>query len=100
MGRYRIVCANQAPCPAASAPAHITRVGTAIDPNGIDIRWTVAQVLRALQEGDTFYSEGVSSGQQAEIESYQCPGCNLTSIRSVAGTAADSHLDKLRTCYW
>ena len=98
MARYRIVCTTQEPVNEPNRNAHIVAVGTGNDPARVDRRWTLDQVLRAMDSGDSFYTQGVQSGKIAAVEKYQCPYCRRTFIRSTPDAVADNNLDNLPRC--
>lgn len=98
MARYRIVCTNQEPAENPPTHAHIVAVGTGVNPDQADKRWTLNQVLTAMGRGDTFYTQGIRSGKVAVVEKYRCRWCNSTYIRSSADAVQDNNLDSLRRC--
>ncbi len=73
------------------------RIGTADD--GIGARqWSIQQVLVAMEEGDVFYTQDMTSGKIASVAAYQCAQCRQTYIRSDANALAGSNLDNLPGC--
>lgn len=100
MAQYRIVCTNQEPIGVPHSHAHIVRVGTGTDPEAADQRWTLDEVLRAMDEGNIFYTQGTSSGKIALVEKYICARCQRWYIRSKPDAVSDNNLDNLRTCRW
>jgi hypothetical protein len=99
MASWRIVCvkrgtANQPP------HTHITGVGTGDRADWADMRWTREQVLEAMVEGDTFYTQSEATGQMTPVETYECPHCGTTHLRSSEGSVADNDLDGLRNCIY
>jgi len=98
MASYRIVCTTQAPASAPPSHQHIVEVGTGTDPDKADRRWTLDQVLAAMDAGDTFYTQGNTSGKRASVEKYLCSSCRRTYIRSSPDAVADNNLDNLRRC--
>lgn len=100
MANYRIVCTNQEPVNQPTTHAHIVAVGTGTDPNRADTRWSLQEVLTAMDRGDTFYTQGVSSGKIASVEKYVCGLCRRTYIRSTPDAVYDNNLDSLRRCNW
>jgi hypothetical protein len=100
MTAYRIVCTIQVPATAAPTHQHIVEVGTGSDPNKADTRWTLAQVISAMDRGDTFYTLGVSSGKRAGITKFTCSWCTRIHIRSTPDAVPDNNLDNLRRCNW
>ncbi len=100
MARYRIVCTEQVSATAHPNNAKIVAVGTGTDPGKAEKRWTVAEVVTAMDSGDTFYTEGETSGRVAEVEKYWCAACPAWHIRSKADAVTDNNLDSLRSCNW
>ena len=100
MATYRIVCTNQEPVNQPTTHAHIVAVGTGTDPDKADKRWTLQEVISAMDSGDLFYTQGVSSGKIAYVEKYVCGRCHRTYIRSTPDAVHDNNLDSLRICRW
>ena len=100
MADYRIVCTDQEPFYQPTTHAHIVAVGTGTDPNKADQRWTLDEVLNAMDRGDRFYTVGVGSGKVALVEKYTCTSCWRTHIRSSPDAVTDNNLDSLRRCSW
>jgi len=98
MESYRIVCTEQETEP--TTHAHIVAVGTGANPDSAKKRWTLNEVLAAMDGGDTFYTKGESSGKVARVEKYVCGSCRRTHIRSAPDAVADNNLDSLRRCSW
>lgn len=96
---YRVVCTEQEPIHAPTSHAHIVAVGTGTDPNKSDKRWTLAQIIEAIEKGwHTFYTQGTSSGKVARVVVVACPRCNTKIIKSTADAVIDNNLDSLRRC--
>ena len=100
MAYYRIVCTEQEPAYLPTTHAHIVAVGTGDDPDRATQRWTLDQVLAAMDRGEVFYTRGKSSGAVALVEKYVCSRCHRTYIRSTPDAVADNNLDNLRRCAW
>ena len=98
MARYRIVCTEQEPVTEPTTHAHIVAVGIGTDPDKADKRWTLNEVLAAMDKGDSFYTQGQTSGRVAEVEKYVCSQCKRTWIRSTPDAVKDNNLDSLRIC--
>lgn len=98
MSSYRIVCTVQEPADKPPSHQHIVAVGTGTDPNYWQSRWSLQQVLDAMDSGDTFYTVGVQSGKRAEVEKYWCGRCSRWFIRSHADAVKDNNLDNLPRC--
>jgi hypothetical protein len=95
---YRIVCTEQVPVNEPNRRAHIVAVGTGTDPTRYTRRWSLDEVLTAMDRGDRFYTQGVQSGKVANVEKYVCQNCRRVFIRSTADAVADNNLDNLRRC--
>lgn len=100
MASYRIVCTEQEPVGQPTTHAHIVAVGTGPDPGAASNRWTLAEVLTAMDAADTFYTQSPSTGAIAQVEKYTCLKCNRTYIRSTPDAVRDNNLDSLRSCSW
>jgi hypothetical protein len=100
MARYRIVCTDQEPTHQPTTHAHIVAVGTGDDPDRASQRWTLNEVLVAMDRGDVFYTRGKNSGAVASVEKYVCSLCWRTYIRSAPDAVTDNNLDSLRRCHW
>ena len=96
--RYRIVCTDQQPFYQPTTHAHIVAVGTGTDPTRYDRRWSLDEVLVAMSRGDTFYTKGVQSGKEANVEKYECSLFRRTFIRSTPDAVQDNNLDNLPRC--
>jgi hypothetical protein len=91
MASSRIVCVTKV---ASGNHHHITEVGTGTDPNAASTQLTVAQVRKAIDDGDTFYSQG--GGEKAYVEKYTC--CGVNTIRTKADDTTKDNLDTKRAC--
>lgn len=100
MSDYRIVCTTQEPAPNPPKHAHIVAVGVGDDPDRASQRFTLADVLSHLRNGDRFYTKGKLTGKIAFVESYSCDYCRTTHIRSKPDATTDNNLDSLRYCNW
>lgn len=101
MARYRIICTAQQPVQVPNDRAHIVAVGT-IDPASTSSTytkyWQLSEVLKAMDAGDKFYTQGEQSGETAAVDKYTCPSCTKTHIRSAADATTDNNLDNLPRC--
>jgi hypothetical protein len=97
---YRIVCTEQVPATNHPRNAKIVAVGTGNDPDKATQRWTVSEVVSAMDSGNAFYTKGRTSGKVARVEKYWCGSCNAWHIRSSADAVTDNNLDSLRGCRW
>jgi len=100
MAHYRIVCTDQEPFYQPTTHAHIVSVGVGDDPESASNRWTLDEVLAAIDRGDVFYTRGKSTGAVAVVEKYICGRCRRTFIRSAPDAVTDNNLDSLRRCRW
>jgi hypothetical protein len=99
MAQYRIVCTEKQTFEHPHFHSHIVKVGTG-DGTGWNGQWTVSQVLVAMNNGETFYTQGPTSGKVALVHPYHCTHCNQTYIRSAPDAVADNNLDNLAACRW
>jgi len=98
MASWRIVCVKQGSVNHPIPHTHVVGVGTGDRPDWADMRWTLAQILIAMDEGDTFYTQSATSGQVTQVERYVCPHCHQIHIRSASDSVPDNNLDNLRSC--
>lgn len=99
MASWRIVCVKWG---TVSHPphTHITGIGTGDRADWADMRWALEQVLEAMAEGDTFYTQSEATGQMTPVETYECFHCGEIYLRSAAGSVADNDLEKMRNCLY
>jgi hypothetical protein len=97
---HRIVCTDQEPVYLPTTHAHIVGVGTGDDPNKATARWTLSEVIRAIDAGDVFYTVGPRSGKMALVRVVKCGHCDRRIIKSAADAVEDNNLDNLRRCQW
>jgi hypothetical protein len=62
------------------------------------MRWTLREVLAAMEEGETFCTESETTGQITPVEAYECPQCGSTCIRSSEDAVPDNDIDEKRNC--
>jgi hypothetical protein len=98
MARYRIVCTEQEPIYQLTAHAHIVAVGTGNDANKATTRWTLSEVISAMNAGTVFYTYSPSTGKVALVVKVACARCGHTIIRSAPDAVTDNNLDNLRRC--
>ena len=98
MSTYRIVCTDQIPFQNHPTRAKIVSVGTGSDASKAETKWTVAEVIAAIDQGHSFYTKGPQSGKIAYVEKYWCASCSEWHIRSKADAVVDNNLDSLRRC--
>jgi hypothetical protein len=98
MASYRIVCTEQSD-PPAPGHGHILAVGVGDDPSKATERFEVAEVRRKLRAGDRFYTVGIASGDEADVQAFDC-WCSVKTIRSDPDQVTDNNLDDLRLCSW
>jgi hypothetical protein len=98
MAQHQIVCTEQEPVTAPRSHAHIVAVGTGIDRARATTRWTLSQVISAIDEGQAFYTVSPSTGKTALVLKVACGVCRHYIIRSHADAVHDNNLDNLRTC--
>jgi hypothetical protein len=99
MATYRIVCTLKEPSGHSNPKEHIVAVGVGDDAHAHTVsRWTLAQVLAAIDLADIFYTRGTTSDTVALVEKYTCTQCRRGYIRSAPDAVTDNHLDSLRSC--
>jgi hypothetical protein len=98
MATLRIVCTVQEPSGHSNQQAHIVAVGVGDDPNKAGQRWTLDEVLAAIDHGDILYTRGTTSNKVALVEKYTCTPCRRVYIQSAADAVTDNNLDSLRPC--
>lgn len=98
MATYRIVCADQESSGQSDQHAHIVAVGVGDDPAKALRKWTLDEVLRAIDRGDVFYTKGVNTGKLAIVMKYTCAPCHRVHIRSAADSVSDNDLNRIRNC--
>lgn len=81
---------------------HIVSVGLGTDPVKVDYRMTVDEVRAAIEDGDTFYTVGSSSGKLTLVELDTChfPNCTVETIKTNPDDEKDDNLDEMRPCTW
>src|SRR5437773_670391 len=65
---------------------------------GYDRYWQLHQVLTAMDQVDSFYTNGKGSQAVALVEKYVCPWCSRTHFRSKPDAVYDNNLDSLPCC--
>lgn len=98
MTTYRIICTNQEPASQPPKHAHIVAVGVGNTTDHYDQRFSLAQVLQKMENGDSFYTLGPRSGKTAMVERYYCSYCQRHHIKSAADAVEDNNLDSLPNC--
>jgi hypothetical protein len=73
-------------------------VGVGDDPNKAQRKWTLDEVLRAIDRGDLFYTKGMNTGKVALVEKYTCAPCRRVHIRSAADKVTDNNLNHIPHC--
>jgi hypothetical protein len=103
MATYRIVCTVKAVCTVKnpSGPSrqqeHIVAVG--VDDGAKTVpRWTLTELLAAMNLADIFYTRGNVSGTVALVQKYTCTQCGRVSIQSATDAVTDNNLDSLPQC--
>ena len=91
MSAYRVVCVET-----REPHEGIIAVGTNDEGGTVaNNRWTVAGVREAIKRGHRFYTIGLSSGHEADVELWGSDG-----ITTSADGLPDNNLDNLRACSW
>jgi hypothetical protein len=97
MASWRIVCVKRGTV-YHPPHTHITSIGTGEQANWADMRWTLEQVLEAMADRDTFYTQSEATDKITPVETYECPHCGATHLRSAEGSVADNDLGGMRNC--
>lgn len=95
MADYQIVCvARQAP------HRHIISVGTEGTAASPASTYTVAEVRRMIDTGDSFHTISPTTSAKATVQKDTCqePDCDVKTIRSGADAVTDNNLDNLVVC--
>lgn len=100
MASWRVVCVKKETVNRPIRHSHIMSIGTGDRVDWADMRWRLDEVLNAMGEGDTFYTQDDATGQVAPVEKHKCPHCHRTILRSVDGATPSNNLDDLRSCIY
>ena len=100
MASWRIVCAKRGMISHPEPHPHVIGVGTGDRADWADMRWTLHQVISAMDEGDAYYTEDETSREITYIERYRCSICGRTCIRPADGSLSDSDLGSIRDCIY
>jgi hypothetical protein len=92
MTQYRVVCTIQSD-PPRTGHGHILHVGTA--DGG---RQPVSTVRMRIDAGDFYYTVSPSTDKIARVDKFDCPVCDMRTIRSGPDAVADNNLDNLPMC--
>jgi hypothetical protein len=84
MTDHRIVCVEK-------DRGHIVAVGIGVTPEKATVRMTVAEVRKALADGNAFHTVSPSTGKKAYVEAFD-------GIRTKADHLKDDNLDEYRIC--
>ncbi len=91
MSAYRVVCVET-----KEPHEGIIAVGTNDEgATTANQKWTVAEVRAAIKRGHRFYTRGIKSNLEAEVELY-----GNDSITTSPDGVEDNNLDNLRACSW
>lgn len=97
MAQHRIIGTRQESFGEPRVHSHVVIVATE-KVAGYSKQWTITQVYNAMDQGDTFFTHGEKSQQDAAVEKYQCPLCDEKTLRSAATAVTDNNLDSLPAC--
>ena len=97
MPLYQIVSVTSQLCAQASQLNHVTGVSTTVGSGGLR-RWNMAEVVKALNNCDVFYTVGHREKSVALVELTCCVHCQRIFLRSRANAALDSRLEQLPPC--
>lgn len=98
MSRHHVLCVAHAETHGHHGHHHIIDIGTGTVAGGITRRWTLPQVLDAIDQREEFYTQGETSGKQATVEAYHCHVCHGRHIRTKPDEVVDNNLDHLKKC--
>lgn len=99
MTSYRIVCTTQDPPGESHHHAHIVAVGIDDDGDGIaDQKMPLGEVLRKLDDDDSFYTIGEHSKKKVFVHDTYC--CGKRYIKTDPDDYLDNNLDEIRKCNW
>lgn len=97
MSEFQITCTEQVPSYNPSDHARIVAVG-ARNAYGQIQRWTVDEVVTAIDRGHYFYTIGEYSGRKIYVEKYYCTSCGRYHIRTRPDDVRDNNLDSIARC--
>jgi len=97
MPLYQIISATSQPCAQAGQPSHVIGVSTAVV-GGERRRWNMAEVVKALNNCDVFYTVSHREKSVALAELTCCVHCQQLFLRSRPDAAPDSRLEQLPRC--
>jgi hypothetical protein len=100
MASWRVVCVRRGTINQPKPHIHITGVGTGDRADWADMRWTLREVLAAMDEGDTFFAQSETTGQITPVETYECAQCGSTCIRSSEKAVPDNDIGEMRNCIY
>jgi hypothetical protein len=96
MAEHRIICTRKDSFDMPHLHSHVMIVGTEKSA-GYSKLWTVTQVYNAMDQGESFYTHGDTSGKRALVHKYQCPHCSQNTLQSAPDAVTDNNLDSLST---
>ena len=89
MAEYLITCVRKSALTSAGHQ-HIASVGIGTQ------QFTVPEIYRFMDRGDTFRTASPSSGKEAAVAKFQC--CAIDTLRSHSDGYWDNNLDNLPRC--
>lgn len=92
MADHQITCVTKEMVKHPHPHEHIASVG--VD----GARYTVGQIVSAMDADDTFYTVSPSTNKRATVHAYECRQCLARIIRSAPDAIHDNNLENLRTC--
>lgn len=93
---WRVVCVKLKQIARPQAHVHVIGLGTGDSPTWADLRWTLAQALKALADGEQFFTLDESTGEQNRLEKTACPICHQT----ILARTGPAKLEDLRECVY
>jgi hypothetical protein len=100
MATYRVVCVKKWRVSHPEPHTHVVGVGTGERADWADMRWTVDDVARSLEEGDSFHTLDEATGQTAAVEIVRCTVCGSPDLRAVGDPAPHADLEAMRECIY
>lgn len=91
--RHRVVAIRDLVIHRSETHTHVTSVVTGPEPWQDERNWTVAEVLAAMAQGDSFYTKGESTEKTVDIERYTCGRCGGEWLRSCGNTSDEGDIE-------
>lgn len=89
---YVVVCLDSDPTLEADGHRHVTAVQTR-DPDGVETRWRVVEVIAAIRDGERFVVGEDGRGVQTLLEPAICPRCPTITLMTDPEDATAANCD-------